>query len=676
MDEAKDHSGCGHTNDIPLEVEANHRLVSQQYSVDYSYLSGMFVPSCRFIPLPPGTNATSVWERVRSQAQEELDRTWSSLQPHEGFNPIRDIISRVLINDSTSPRARAPSPFTVAQAFESEKEVDDRISNLFASHIQTLFAAPKSLDQSPYNNTVSLVQSSGMGKSWLLDRVSKTLFTLPINIRDPVEDGYPPADRVLHSYFLDINKQFGAHQRMAKLAAFLEALFEETAKSVQKNNLKEPASWRNWLKSEQSIDVVGPTANHSILRFGTERHWYVFSGKLAISQPSTLSYKDTHSDTMDVVSNPIDANMTDVSRANIYALLTAFTRLQAQLATTEPILMYIDEAHELTWRSPTHETDTLANLSEVLALIVELPFSVVFLSTSSWLAALAPRPSDFPSRRNWSKTHLHAPWTELPFDCRASGAFKAINMMTGQAASLQQLCSLDHITRFGRPLWRGLYEKLAPANQAQFLAYVARKFTSNQDEEESKVAALGLRIILDFDIARESARRMEASLVRSYLRVAYVVPESREYMRTGAPSEPLLVEAVAEMYDHNLQIMAPEILAAFFQRGLLAKGERGELVARLLWILARDAAVNRLPVLPPTDPNRTAHFHRPILVLDWLKALLHPDHHAAVLEARPIGDPKGLILEDAFKDVWINFTHFARAGDYEVIKTPRLWQCL
>ncbi|KAJ6531009.1 hypothetical protein B0H10DRAFT_206603 [Mycena sp. CBHHK59/15] len=139
--------------------------------------------------------------------------------------------------------------------------------------------------------------------------------------------------------------------------------------------------------------------------------------------------------------DPIDANMTDVSRANTSvkdALLAAFTRLQAQLATTEPILMYIDEAHELTWRSPTHETDTLADLSRVLALIVDLPFSVVFLSTNSWLAALAPRPSDFPSRRDWSKTYLHAPWTELPFDCRASGAFKAINM-TGQAASLQQL---------------------------------------------------------------------------------------------------------------------------------------------------------------------------------------------------------------------------------------------
>ncbi|KAJ6621754.1 hypothetical protein B0H10DRAFT_1945038 [Mycena sp. CBHHK59/15] len=199
----------------------------------------MFILSCHFIPLPPGADATSIWGSVCSQAQEELNRTWSSLQPHEGFNPIRDIV-------------------LVAEAFESEKETDDRISSLFASHIQMLFAAPKSLDQSLYNNTVSLVQSSGMGKSWLLDRVSKTLFTLPINICDPVEDGYPPADRVLHSYFLDINKKFGAHQRMAKLTAFPEALFEETAKSVQKNNLKEPASWQNWLKSEQSINVVGP----------------------------------------------------------------------------------------------------------------------------------------------------------------------------------------------------------------------------------------------------------------------------------------------------------------------------------------------------------------------------------------------------------------------------------
>ncbi|KAJ6531008.1 hypothetical protein B0H10DRAFT_206596 [Mycena sp. CBHHK59/15] len=138
-----------------------------------------------------------------------------------------------------------------------------------------------------------------MGKSWLLDRVSKTLFTLPINIRDPVEDGYPPADRVLHSHFLDINRQPGAHQRMAKLAAFLEALFEETAKFVQKNNLNEPASWRNWLKSEQSIDVVGPNResfytavrDRATLLTTKEPFLSVFSGKLQISRPSTRPTK-------------------------------------------------------------------------------------------------------------------------------------------------------------------------------------------------------------------------------------------------------------------------------------------------------------------------------------------------------------------------------------------------
>jgi ABC-type Fe3+/spermidine/putrescine transport system ATPase subunit len=47
-------------------------------------------------------------------------------------------------------------------------------------------------DQSPndmhhYMNQVSIIQSSGSGKSRLVDQVAQRIFTIPINLRDPKE---------------------------------------------------------------------------------------------------------------------------------------------------------------------------------------------------------------------------------------------------------------------------------------------------------------------------------------------------------------------------------------------------------------------------------------------------------------------------------------------------------
>jgi hypothetical protein len=50
-------------------------------------------------------------------------------------------------------------------------------------------------------------------------------------------------------------------------------------------------------------------------------------------------------------------------------------------------------------------------------------------------------------------------------------------------------------------------------------------------KEEARVAALSVRVMLDFDICRESSRDYEEKLVESYLRVAFAVPDHREFLR-------------------------------------------------------------------------------------------------------------------------------------------------
>ena len=96
------------------------------------------------------------------------------------------------------------------------------------------------------------------------------------------------------------------------------------------------------------------------------------------------------------------------------------------------------------------------------------------------------------------------------------------------------------------------------------------------------------------------------------------------------------------------------------------------MVGCLLWTLAHDAAIDQCE---KSDSSELI-YHQPVRLLDWLKALIAPHWHSLVLQAKPVGDPNGMALEEAFQDVYLNFSHFARADDYMVICPRLLWVSL
>jgi hypothetical protein len=205
-------------------------------------------------------------------------------------------------------------------------------------------------------------------------------------------------------------------------------------------------------------------------------------------------------------------------------------------------------------------------------------------------------------------------------------------------------------------------------------------------EEESKIAALDIRILLGFDAAEPSSRKREADMVERYLRVAYVVPEHREFIRSGYSSEPLLAEAAARILNMDPEMRStclteakiategPLILAKSFNDGFLARGERGEMCARLLVTIAHDRAILGSGKIELT--GQTA-FHQPIKVVQFLIGLFSEEFHETVLNARPIRNKRrGIPLREAFENAYLNFSHFSRAGDYEVVTLEYLWTTL
>ena len=179
----------------------------------------------------------------------------------------------------------------------------------------------------------------------------------------------------------------------------------------------------------------------------------------------------------------------------------------------------------------------------------------------------------------------------------------------------------------------------------------------------AQLAALDCRVLIRYDPIHVNSRMTQAELVKTYMRNVFNIPENREFMWSGYSSEPILAEAAAHLLNDSPGIVqrAADILEAALKGGLLARGERGELVARTLFTVAHDQAIVREYRDTPSDPR----FHRPLRLLALLENLLAPDIWATVRKAKPFhahtGDPT---FENAFENAWVNFTHFVQLGDH------------
>jgi len=190
---------------------------------------------------------------------------------------------------------------------------------------------------------------------------------------------------------------------------------------------------------------------------------------------------------------------------------------------------------------------------------------------------------------------------------------------------------------------------------------------SNATKRDGQLAALGIRVLLEFETFLQSAER-EARLVEGHMRVVYSVPKHRQYLRGGTPSEPVLAEAAARIMS---EVNSLATIADFLKDGLMSKGERREFLARLLLTLAHDECIDF-----DFAKAHEAQYSQPVLLSDFLEALVGPGHMTKILESRPDNFPDGATFKEAFKDAKVNFTHFVKAGDESAIADEVAWMAL
>jgi hypothetical protein len=113
---------------------------------------------------------------------------------------------------------------------------------------------------------------------------------------------------------------------------------------------------------------------------------------------------------------------------------------------------------------------------------------------------------------------------------------------------------------------------------------------------------------------------LEASeLIASHLAVLTKTDDERHFLRTVYPSEPILAEVSARL-THTYGWANPlSALVHYVQGGIVEAGFKGELITKIVCLMAMDKALSQIPV-----PENRWQYSRPIPVSDFLNHLIAP----------------------------------------------------
>ncbi|KAB5592224.1 hypothetical protein CTheo_4321 [Ceratobasidium theobromae] len=508
-----------------------------------------------------------------------------------------------------------------------------------------------------YANFVPIVQSSGTGKSRAADELAKLIFTIPLNLR-PSEDetGYPAGDQGLLGLLILGGGYTAASEIRIRYYIFFKNLFDEVKLALdkiesQKSQNELALMFYNYLaNSRQELyqTVIKKTKEgYQTISTKAEEGEY--------SQPAFVSARDL----IEMIRSKSKSAVTDRQRP-------------------VQLVIYFDEAHPLASTTITHmDGDGLTRyrvLCSVMDRFVPLDLFAIFLSTSPKLSSFSPPRtySGSSSSRGWTEETggIQAPFNELPFD-----QWEQEYLLEENKHTLKDVCSPGFMVRFGRPLFWTRYKYGDHVVQADIIGFAQMKLAGTERLEklssDGQLAVLGVRIGLSFNLNREKARFTEQRLVEGYMRIVFSVPKHREYIYSGYPSEPILAEAAAQlMCLNNMNDGIPSILHKWCENDLIAKGDRGELVARLLITKAHDLVIHTLP--PASEPFLT--FSTPILLTDFLQVLVGKELAQLIFDAVPDNSSdQTRLIDSALGKAKLNFTHWAKAADKGAVTDEAAW---
>ncbi|KIL68577.1 hypothetical protein M378DRAFT_22060 [Amanita muscaria Koide BX008] len=498
----------------------------------------------------------------------------------------------------------------------------------------------------PYQNILAILQSSGYGKTRMLDEQAKLVFTFPFVVRDPSEtrlgSAFPHPDKSVH----DFVTTFGSteEEAMTGYYRFFSHLFVHALTIIKESDRQSkslPEWWRDYLAKQNNRETL-------------------YSEAVKFAKSSITHLSSSQSDVQEG-DNQLGV---DVAAA-VEELLKV---LKKEANGTIKVVIYFDEAHELSnYQVKPNNRNRLEVLYTCLDVFSDSPLMFIFTSTTSNLHRLpSPRSKARSARREMGNSVGQAPITELPFDCHHSFPLKP------DLHSFQAICELRFLANFGRPLFWSLLE--SGGNEEDVLRFAKDKlaplnselvFSSRGQRDKlptySETAIIDLLLMLDYNPDHKNVQDLQKELVASHMRTCISIPADREYMHSCYPSEPFLAEAAMAKLTQMLHpktgvsSLVIDTVNAHFSQGLLHSGDLGELAARMLLMDAYMSACNN------GGSGEQVIYSKGCKLTDFWQSLFREFN--IVLEAKPDNVFDGPTLQDAFKDAVVRFTHFGKFVD-------------
>ncbi|KAI0257999.1 hypothetical protein BC834DRAFT_1046315 [Gloeopeniophorella convolvens] len=521
----------------------------------------------------------------------------------------------------------------------------DVLLNIISDYLKT--------KRTNYAPLASIINSSGTGKSRMVDELAKTIISVPMCLRDKDSTGFPPADGSLRDWFAELPKS-GKEETEKKLHEASQGL--EKLKVARKTwtvddmlagkyKPSEEAERRNAAaffvrRQERLASAFRHLMTHG-QAFGSANDYRKKFYKDVMTERERLpleagGFMNKETVTMDRVPNQSKGGEAQVvTRLNDFIDPARVWGAPAGKKTDirRPFLILsFDESHRLTESDKQDSWSVFSELRRALRQAADVPIFSLFLATGGKFRRFSPTlPSDPSSRISRKKYSVLPPITETGFDVLMPVACEGV-------VTLTEVTSLNWICHLGRPLFGSLYD-FAPNNLARTNIHnfakqkilggnitvpeAMKKWEKEITPEPGNwvLASVAIRFALEFNPTTEFHRDAVLTLVERHMRLCISATSGFEALSTTSSSEPFLAEAAQEILSDIGQSPVKH-LAGRLDQPFIDRGNRGELTALLILMAARDKVAGITGT-------------RDIPLCDFLEALMPDFAYAQLKEALP-----------------------------------------
>ena len=571
-------------------------------------------------------------------------------------------------------------------------------------------------DNEFYARTLVFIQSSGMGKSRLADAFGQSSPMINYVLREKGTLGYPPTD---HDILSLMRKKPSDDQNAILTRSPSRSLRNDYPKS------RADATWyhslavgllqasfetlNTWVKERSTLTTLTTLEDLAALMHKEMAH-NSGSKSLDYRPEHRIKFCESVAERAEEIANNLinlqswrrvfDKDKAESAirfeliseKANhlkdllevAQRLLDNLERFRPKDTRLPPLVVVFDEASSLlkTEESGKISSGQYIALNRIMSCLKESRIWFFFISTKSQVGTILPLGdargtgdyAEDPSLRFINESNRLKripPFLALLLDIQDRSTMQDSTRIQDELRkSLSDFGEPKHMAMFGRRLWFAYSDDPKEMDKVAKLKLIGgvQRGLYEPHNVNHVFAALSFRLSLDPCMHNSDTLPLIGTAVNSHMRVVISIDEEAGTMHTITPSEPIIAKVAMEYLcaEYNWATSITTLVRELLGKGLIEKGLKGELYARLLLILAHDwvrcrkrqvSLLNREPPQEPQsissrtpNPESSPKFMKSFTVKDFLEALYVKGYHKSI----NVVDPQILGAR-------MNFTHFVPA---------------